>query len=58
MESCHEDQWKLLTVESPEVEKAEEKLMSKEGDDDAESNDGDESLVKVLQMLLSLICRT
>ena len=42
MESCHEDQWKLLTVESPEVEKAEEKLMSKEGDDDAESNDGDE----------------
>ena len=42
VESCHEDQWKLLTVESPEVEKAEEKLMSKEGDDDAESNDGDE----------------
>ena len=32
----------MLTVESPEVEKAEEKLMSKEGDDDAESNDGDE----------------
>ena len=31
-----------ISVESPEVEKAEEKLMSKEGDDDAKSNDGDE----------------
>ena len=42
VDSCHEDQWKLLIVESPKVENKQEKLKSKKGDEDAESNDGDE----------------
>lgn len=49
VESCHEDQWNLLTVESPEVEKKQEKLKSKEGDDDADSNDGDEESSGVVE---------
>lgn len=43
VESCGEDQWKLLNVESPEVEKKKEKLTTDDNvNSEAESNEPDE----------------